>query len=577
MIRLITKTRVVSLAFVFALAAGGLAAVAAASTQGTASGYRTAIAEYRTIAETLDEVGTIGPVTHAEVAFPAAGTVASVEVRPGDSVTSGQVLATLDPASLEAAIREAQAALDQAELTLERALDGEVVGMGANSGFATAGMNDTSATSQGMGTGTGTSNGASMSTGTSAATIGTTAQLISTSNPSADQELRAAQQAVLDAQAQVNVDLMAAQEALESAQQICSALGESADQPDDSTTTTTSDSSPSDIGLCYEMLGAALDAQTALQVSQDALNAAVSHYSSLVAERAGELPTDSSPPTTTPGGTSAPPDNSSGAPSSGGAPGSGSPSTGETPSASTPSSERLIAYQAAIDGAAADLVVAEAALRQATIVSPVDGTVVRVDIAAGDQVSAASDTATISIDGGRGFEVTAIVGVDDLPDLEIGQAATITPDGSDTSFNGEVVSIGLTSSSDDAGSTYPVTISINGDVDGLRHGSVASVAIVLASGDDVLAVPTSAVRADDGGHSVSVLTNATAEDVSVEVGAIGPAWTEIRSGLDAGDVVVLADLDAPLPGSATEGGSGAGGGQPGGGGFGGGFRGPPGN
>jgi hypothetical protein len=37
----------------------------------------------------------------------------------------------------------------------------------------------------------------------------------------------------------------------------------------------------------------------------------------------------------------------------------------------------------------------------------------------------------------------------------------------------------------------------------------------------------------------------------VQVGVVGDTWTEITSGLTAGEIVVLAQLDAPLPGSAT--------------------------
>ena len=65
-------------------------------------------------------------------------------------------------------------------------------------------------------------------------------------------------------------------------------------------------------------------------------------------------------------------------------------------------------------------------------------------------------------------------------------------------------------------------------------------------------MPTSAVHADNGQHSVTVLDGTTTRDVDVEIGAIGAAWTEITVGLDAGSVVVLADLDEPLPGTATD-------------------------
>lgn len=48
-----------------------------------------------------------------------------------------------------------------------------------------------------------------------------------------------------------------------------------------------------------------------------------------------------------------------------------------------------------------------------------------------------------------------------------------------------------------------------------------------------------------------LVTDDRAETVTVGVGVIGSTWTEITSGLEAGQVVVIADLDEVLPGSAT--------------------------
>ncbi len=49
------------------------------------------------------------PVRKVELAFPVAGMVKTVEVGEGDTVTAGQILATLDTAILEAKVREAEA------------------------------------------------------------------------------------------------------------------------------------------------------------------------------------------------------------------------------------------------------------------------------------------------------------------------------------------------------------------------------------------------------------------------------------------------------------------------------------
>jgi trimeric autotransporter adhesin len=64
-------------------------------------------------------------------------------------------------------------------------------------------------------------------------------------------------------------------------------------------------------------------------------------------------------------------------------------------------------------------------------------------------------------------------------------------------------------------------------------------------------VPTSAVTTDGTAHSVQVLESGKPKTVPVGVGAVGPTWTEITRGLTAGQQVVLANLDAALPNSAT--------------------------
>ena len=196
--------------------------------------------------------------------------------------------------------------------------------------------------------------------------------------------------------------------------------------------------------------------------------------------------------------------------------------------------------------------VAAQAVEQATIASPIAGTVAVVNLAVGDDVAAGSTTANIVVVGAGGYEVTTTVSVTDLPDVEVGQAVVITPDGSDTTIEGQVVSIGVAGSTSSGTTTYPVVIGIVGDGTGLRNGSVASVAIVTNATSATLAVPTSAITTDGSRHTVRVLEGGTVTTKTVEAGAIGDTWTEITSGVTAGESVVLADMNEPLPGSATE-------------------------
>lgn len=61
----------------------------------------------------------IVPVRTAQLAFPAAGRVQTVDVKVGDKVSAGQTLLTLDTALLEARVREAEANLSITQIQLD--------------------------------------------------------------------------------------------------------------------------------------------------------------------------------------------------------------------------------------------------------------------------------------------------------------------------------------------------------------------------------------------------------------------------------------------------------------------------
>lgn len=503
------------------LAAGGVALFAfmviavAADGQSSSGHYRTAVATTGSVDQVLRSVATIEPVTQAAVAFPIAGTVETVDVAVGDLVTVGTTLASLETASLERTLRQQQAALDQAELNLERALNGESVG---TTGDPSSGTGMVPAALETSGTASDASS--------TAVDLGEVQTVAARSGPS-DAEIAAAQQALLSAQQEADAALAAVQPAIGNATTVCAAVG-------------TADAAgfPAALTACSEAINAVVAAQQAVQSSQAAVSSAAATLDDLLDQRAAALAEQ--PPTTTPQPSQ---------PSTGGvSPDLGSaPSTGSVEGSGT-SSERLIALQRAVDAAVLEVIVAQQAVAQASIVSPIAGTVTAVDLAPGDDVDAASATAHIIISGRGGYEATVNVSVDDLDDLEVGQAATVRPDGSDEEIEGEVVAIGVAAN---AGS-FPVTVALQGDTSQLGNGATASVEIVTSAAGNALTVPTSAIAVDGDTATVQVPDGDDIETVTVEIGAIGAALTEITSGLEEGQDVVLADIDQPLPGSATD-------------------------
>ncbi len=211
----------------------------------------------------------------------------------------------------------------------------------------------------------------------------------------------------------------------------------------------------------------------------------------------------------------------------------------------------LVARQKAVDAAVAEVAVAEQALAQATVVSPIAGTVTVVGVEVGDSVSAGSSTDTIRVEGPGGYQVTTSVAVTELPHVQVGERATVVPDGSTDELEATVVAIGLVPASSGTATTYSVVLALTDpDVD-LPSGSLARTGIVTGNATGVVAVPTSAVSTVETGRTVLVMEGGTPTAVPVEVGTVGGRWTEVTDGLEVGETVVLADLSDPLPGSAT--------------------------
>ncbi|MET0191476.1 MAG: biotin/lipoyl-binding protein, partial [Pseudonocardia sediminis] len=141
----------VGTALVLGLAGGGVALAVGGS---SGSGYRTATAEPGTVAQTIDTTGTVASASRSDRSFSVAGTVATVDVAVGDTVTAGQVLATLDTASLQDAVDQAEQAVADAQQRLEDDIDSQ-----------TASTSTSSSGSSGTGTGSGASSGSTDAAG----------------------------------------------------------------------------------------------------------------------------------------------------------------------------------------------------------------------------------------------------------------------------------------------------------------------------------------------------------------------------------------------------------------------------
>lgn len=220
------------------------------------------------------------------------------------------------------------------------------------------------------------------------------------------------------------------------------------------------------------------------------------------------------------------------------------------------SDAQIASAQAQVEVAQAQVDDAQAALADATLVAPVGGLLTAVNLEVGDAVAGGGDTGATSPQGGDTTSTAqfTIVGTDawqveigvsdaDVALVEVGDQAELTVDGADGTVFGTVASVGLLSTSEDGVPSYPVTIDVTGDQDGLHDGVSADVSIVYERRTDVLTVPSMAVSTVDGQTVVTkVQADGTQVETPVTTGETSDNLTEITDGLAEGDSVVLAVL-----------------------------------
>lgn len=222
------------------------------------------------------------------------------------------------------------------------------------------------------------------------------------------------------------------------------------------------------------------------------------------------------------------------------------------------SDTQLASDRAAVVSAESQLAQAEEALENATLRSTINGTVAEVNLEAGDAADA-SDTGIVVVSSRR-FVVDAQVGTGDVERVRKNLQVEITPTGATEPVYGTVKAVGRVAvAQDDGAATFPVTVEVTGrrpatGAGALYAGSSATVEIIVKQVDDVLAVPSMALRQDGETTYVYKLVDGRRVRTAVQTGQTFGASTEVRSGLSEGDEVeVMSFTRAPGGGTGQRG------------------------
>lgn len=191
--------------------------------------------------------------------------------------------------------------------------------------------------------------------------------------------------------------------------------------------------------------------------------------------------------------------------------------------------------------ARAALATANDRLTATLVLAPLDGLVGGVRVSEGSTYGAGSEIATIT--GANDLYVTADLDEVDRPLVSEGQEVAVTV----TSFpamplTGRLAALSATSQSRGGSTVYPVQITIERPTAtplALLPGMTVDVRIITNTRDNILILPSSAIRR--AGDRQYVTARRGGQDVEVEIrtGARSGGDVEIADGLVEGDVVVL--------------------------------------
>lgn len=201
--------------------------------------------------------------------------------------------------------------------------------------------------------------------------------------------------------------------------------------------------------------------------------------------------------------------------------------------------EDVAAAKAQVDSASAMLEVAQNTYSNGVITAPIDGVITSVDIKLGESASPGKEA--IKIISGDKLQVETFISESDISKIKVGDNAVITLDayGSGTTFAATVLSTDPAATVQNGISSYKTTLQFTNSDDRVKEGLGANVAITDQTKQNVLVVPQSAIIKNNNQDFVLVdAGNGKITQTQVQTGITDlDGNVEITSGLSQGQMV----------------------------------------
>lgn len=205
--------------------------------------------------------------------------------------------------------------------------------------------------------------------------------------------------------------------------------------------------------------------------------------------------------------------------------------------------ETVVAQEAAVASAAAEVKNASAALTKTRVVAPFNGTVTRMDAKVGEVVSPSDKY--IAIQSSGAFQIETFVSEVSISGVSVGNPATTTLDayGSSVTFPARVIAVDPSETEKDGVPTYKTTLEFLTRDPRVRSGMTANVLIGTGILHDAIVIPTGAIALNAGDPFVSVVVGKNIERRSVTLGeSPSLGFTHVLSGLVDGDIILLSPV-----------------------------------
>jgi RND family efflux transporter MFP subunit len=205
--------------------------------------------------------------------------------------------------------------------------------------------------------------------------------------------------------------------------------------------------------------------------------------------------------------------------------------------AATINDAALKSAQASLENSKIALEQAQRNLDKTKIIAPYAGLVSVVNFNVGD--TAGTGAAVTIVDLSK-LEVKVTVAEVDIAKIKSGATAQMTLDAlTGKTYTAQVSAVGPIGAVTQGVVNYPVVLTITNADDAIKPGMTSNLSIIVESRENVLIVPTRAVRSQGNQRIVTVMSGDKTTSVPVRTGLSSDSSIEIVSGLNEGDVIVI--------------------------------------